>query len=123
MLGEVNATAVTLVPKSSQPETFADFHPISVCNAIYRVIFKIISTRLQHVMPSLISSNQSVFIRDRLIHENSLLCYELVHNYHLSSGPPRMAIKIDLRKAFDFVRWDFLVYLLEKLNFSGEFIL
>lgn len=29
-------------------------------------------------------------------------------NYHLNKGKPRCALKVDLRKAFDTVRWDYL---------------
>lgn len=33
---------------------------------------------------------------------------EIVKNYHKDEGPPRCALKVDIQKACDSVRWGFL---------------
>lgn len=38
----LNATFLTLMPKVDALETFDDFHPISLCNFVYKIISKII---------------------------------------------------------------------------------
>ena len=58
LLTEVNHTFVTLVPKSSNASHLNDFRPISCCNTLYKVISKVLSNRLQHVIGELISPNQ-----------------------------------------------------------------
>lgn len=85
-------------------------------------ISKILSNRLKSILPSLIDQAQATFIQGRNISDNILLAQELFQNYHRSTGPPRCAIKIDLRKAFDTVNWDFLFEILHLYEFPPTFI-
>ena len=39
-----NTTFIALIPKTDQPKNFDDFRSISLCNYIYKIISKIIST-------------------------------------------------------------------------------
>ena len=54
LLKESNETIISLIPKMPNPFKMGDFRPISCCNTIYKCISKIISKRLQMVLPSLI---------------------------------------------------------------------
>ena len=36
------------------------------------------------------------------------VCWPIIGNFHLKKGIPRICIKLDLAKAYDSVRWDFL---------------
>jgi hypothetical protein len=85
LLKEVNSTIISLIPKVPNPTTVSDFRPIACCNVIYKCITKILANRLQIYLGSLVSSNQSAFIKGRSISENILLAQELLRNYH-SSG-------------------------------------
>jgi len=38
MVGILNSTFLTLIPKANKPKTFDDFFPISLCNLCYKVI-------------------------------------------------------------------------------------
>lgn len=73
-------------------------------------------------MPFIIDKAQQAFVRGKKISDNILLGQELLRNYHRSSGPPRCAIKIDLRKPFDTLRWEFLFDILTKFRFPLIFI-
>ena len=50
----VNATLLSLVPKTTDAETMSDFRPIACCNVIYKVISKILATRLKATLPEAI---------------------------------------------------------------------
>lgn len=54
MLKSLNATLISLVPKVTCPRTVADYRPIAYCNTVYKAITKIITARMQRVMPELI---------------------------------------------------------------------
>ena len=73
-------------------------------------------SRLQACFPQIIGPEQSAFITGRNISDAILLTQELMHNYHLESWPARCAIKVDLRKAFDTVRWDFILVALKAIK-------
>lgn len=121
MLGELNITSITLVAKKKSPNTFQDYRPISVCKVLYRFISNILANRLSQVLKEVTNLNQHAFIKGRKIHENIALCHELLHNYHKDKGPPRMAVKIDIHKAYDSLNWEFLIHLLHLMEFPPAF--
>nr|GEV82627.1 hypothetical protein [Tanacetum cinerariifolium] len=59
LLGEINATLISLVPKIP---TLSDFRPIACCNVLYKCISKILTSRIKGVVGNLVGENQSAFI-------------------------------------------------------------
>lgn len=117
-----NATAVTLVPKIPSPNSIKDYRPIACCNTLYKCVTKVLANRIQTVLPSIIGSAQSAFIKGRSIMDNILLMQELVRGYHRDQGPARCAIKLDVMKAYDSVDWDFLFEVMHFMEFPTTFI-
>ena len=64
-----NTTFIALIPKTIYPKSFDDFRPISLCNFIYKIIGKIISTRIKKILGIIISKEQFGFLPGREIHE------------------------------------------------------
>ncbi|KAL0293769.1 UNVERIFIED_CONTAM: Retrovirus-related Pol polyprotein from type-2 retrotransposable element R2DM [Sesamum angustifolium] len=122
LLKQLNATLLTLIPKVRTPHSVAEFRPISCCNVIYKVITKIIVSRIRESLELLISPSQNAFVPGRLISDNVLLAQELFSGYNQCRLPPRCALKVDLRKAYDTVEWDFLIATLRMFGFPALFI-
>ncbi|KAL0423233.1 UNVERIFIED_CONTAM: Retrovirus-related Pol polyprotein from type-2 retrotransposable element R2DM [Sesamum radiatum] len=122
LLKQVNATLLTLIPKVRSPHSADDFRPISCCNVIYKVITKILVCRIREILDLLISPSQNAFVPGRLISDNVLLAQELFSGYNQCRLPPRCALKVDLRKAYDTVEWDFLFATLRMFGFPAVFI-
>ncbi|KAA3481590.1 reverse transcriptase [Gossypium australe] len=76
-----NTTNIVLIPKVSHPITLANFRPISLCTIMYKLVTKTIANRLQDVIGGWIDKAQSAFIPGRLISDNVLLAYELLHTF------------------------------------------
>lgn len=95
---------------------------IACCSMFYKAIAKLLVNRLQSVLADLIGYEQSAFIKDRSIQDNILLAHELVHKYGRSHISPRAMIKVDIRKAYDTVEWDFVLCVLQGMGFPQQFI-
>ena len=50
------------------------------------------------------------------------MAQELFRNYHRKDTPSRCAIKVDIQRVFDTVRWDFLLDLMDILGFPPLFV-
>ena len=53
-----NSTFLTLIPKKLNPSSFDMFHPISMCNASYKILTKLLANRLKLLLGKLISPLQ-----------------------------------------------------------------
>ncbi|KAL0406576.1 UNVERIFIED_CONTAM: hypothetical protein Slati_3971500 [Sesamum latifolium] len=82
LLKQVNATLLTLIPKVAAPSSVGDYRLISCCNVLYKIITKI--------SPPHAASHAK-------------------DCYNRRDFPPRCALKVDLRKAYDTLEWDFVL--------------
>ena len=57
-----NETIISLIPKVDTPEKVTDLRPISLCNVVYKVVSKVLSSRLRDVVPDIITPFQSAFV-------------------------------------------------------------
>ncbi|KAA3489697.1 reverse transcriptase [Gossypium australe] len=80
-LDEINITQLVLIPKTANPINQKNFHPISLCTMIYKIIAKSIANRLQKVLDGCIDDSQSAFVPGKLITNNVLLVYEVLHSF------------------------------------------
>ena len=110
-----NTANLVLIPKKTNASLPSDFRSISCLNTVYKVISKLLASRLKEILPLMISKSQSAFLPGRLLAENVLLATDLVNGYNSQTVSLRGMLKVDLRKAFDSVRWDFILASLRAL--------
>lgn len=120
-----NETHVRLIPKVSGPRKVADYRPIALCNTHYKIIAKLLTRRLQPLLPNLISDHQSAFVKGRSISDNVLITHEILHYLQHSGAKVRcsMAIKTDMSKAYDRIEWEFLQNVLIRFGFHEQWIM
>lgn len=70
----------------------------------------------------MIAPHQSAFVKGRLLIENVLLATELVQQFNQKNVSTRGVLKVDLRKAFDSLYWDFILNVLQAAQFPPVFI-
>ncbi|CAA6673962.1 unnamed protein product [Spirodela intermedia] len=98
---EFFSTFITLIPKVTNPTSFRDFRPISLCNVCYKVVSKIITIRLRTFLDRLISPEQCRFVKGCHIHDNIMLVHELTQSFDQDIRGSNVIIKLDMEKAFD----------------------
>lgn len=111
-------TCLVLIPKIDTPSCFSDFIPISLYNFTNKIIFKILSLRLNPLLHKLVSINQSNFVKERLIIENVLLAQKIIHNISQVNKGGNIIIELDMAKAHDRMSWFFVISVLRKFDFS-----
>jgi mannosylglycoprotein endo-beta-mannosidase len=116
-----NKASIILLPKKEGAENIGDFRPISLIHAVAKIITKILALRLAPFIGNLISPCQSAFIKKHSIHDNFLYVRNLTRWFHRTKTPT-LLLKLDISKAFDSVRWDYLLSLLQHLGFPLRWI-
>jgi hypothetical protein len=93
--GGINATFLTLIPKENKPDSFDEFHPISLCNLCYKIISQIIANQLKPILSGRISTEKIGFLKGRHIQDAIGTTHECLHSikkYKLKA----MVLKLDL---------------------------
>lgn len=115
----LNSANIVLLPKKDGAEEIGDFRPINLIHAIAKIIAKVLSVRLAPFMNNLVSNAQSAFIK-KSIHDNFMYVRNLARRLH-QNKTPSLLFKLDIRKAFDSVRWEYILDLLRRLGFPDRF--
>ncbi|KAL2246930.1 UNVERIFIED_CONTAM: hypothetical protein Sindi_2545300 [Sesamum indicum] len=121
LLKQVNSTILALIPKVHTPMSVNDFRPISCCNVLYKIIAKLLVQKISVLLDKIVSPCQTAFIPGRSIGDNIMLAQELFSRYNQMRLPPRCALKVDIRKAYDTVEWDILLAVLQLFGFPPTF--
>ena len=120
----LNKTTLVLIPKVDNPEVITEFRPINLCSVMYKVTTKIIVNRMTNLMKYVVSPNQVSFIKGRSITDNIIIAQECVHSMNnCKTKAGWMTIKVDLEKAYDKIRWEFVEDSLKDLELPQKIIL
>lgn len=121
---EVNETFITLVPKIKDARCVKDYRPIALCNVIYKLIAKVLATRLSSVLNSVIEDHQGAFLKGRQIYYNIIVAHEILDTLRKKriGKYGSMVLKLDMSKAFDRIEWGFLRSLMLCVEFLELFI-
>lgn len=123
ILREINNTVITLIPKVRCPNGVDDYRPISCCNVIYKVVTKLICNKLRGILPEIVAQNQGGFIAGCFIAHNVMICQDIVRHYNRRNVNPSCMIKLDIKKAYDSIEWDFVEEVLEAYGFPKQFVM
>lgn len=113
---------LTLLPKAGKDiRWLKNWRPLSLLNTDYKILAKLFASRLQKVLPKLISEDQVAYIKDRYIGENVRKIID-IFDFTSNLFNPGIALFLDFEKAFDTVSWSFLIQTLKTFNFGQNFV-
>ena len=112
----INSANIVLLPKKDGADSISDYRPISLIHIIPKIIAKAMARRLSPKMNDLVSHCQSAFIKSRSIHDNFMYVRNTARRLHRARSPT-LLLKLDIAKAFDSMRWDYLLDVLQRRGF------
>ena len=70
---------ISLIPKPNKDLLYlSNWRPISLLNVDYKIATKVISNRIKQVLPSIISFDQTGFMKNRYIGENVRTIFDII---------------------------------------------
>nr|GEY85333.1 RNA-directed DNA polymerase, eukaryota, reverse transcriptase zinc-binding domain protein [Tanacetum cinerariifolium] len=112
-----NASFIALIPEVTDAKYVTGFKPISLIRCIYKVVMKILANRLAMVITDLVSDTQSAFVSNKQILDGPFILNELIA-WCKRKKKQSMIFKVDFAKAYDSVRWDYLLDVLHAFGFG-----
>ena len=116
-----NASFIALIPKVRDSSSLDQFRPISLVGVIYKIITKVLSSRMKIIMPLIIDECQSAFICGRGLLDSVVMANEVLEDVK-RNGKSGVCFMVDFEKAYDSVRWSFLFDMLPRLGFHDKWI-
>ena len=114
---------ITLLPKSGK-DSFSfieNLRPISLLNVEYKIAINAIADKIEQVLPSIISSQQTGFIKGRYIGENVRLLFDILDHIN-ENDLSSLLFFSDFEKAYDSLDHDFMIRCLKHFNFGDSLI-
>lgn len=75
----INYTFICLFPKKNDPKLPSDYRSISLSIVVVKIVTKTIANKINTILPNFISLQQSAFLHNRLIFDNTLFAYQAFH--------------------------------------------
>ncbi len=113
---------LALIPKKGKDVTLLkNWRPLTLLNTHYKILAKILAIRLQKVLYKLISPDQSGYLKGRYIGNNIRNIYDILE-FTKQLQLHGMIVFIDFEKAFDTIKWEFLINCLSAFGFGPYFV-
>ena len=103
-----------LEKKDRDKKLIKNWRPISLLNTDLKIFSKILATKLKSVLPSLIISQQTVYVQNRYIGEAGRLISDILDISDKLSVDGYL-ITVDIEKALDSLDHEFLLVVFKKI--------
>jgi hypothetical protein len=102
-----------------QGQYLKNWRPITLSNTLSKIASGSIASSIKRHQNRLINHDQTDFIPNRYIEENTRLIYDIMH-YTKKENIPDLLLLIDFEKKIDTVSWDFIDKVLIFFNFRSS---
>lgn len=115
------ASISVLLKKDKDPDLCTSYRPISLMNVDTKILVKALACRLEKVLPTIISEEQTGFIKGHQLYYKVRTMLNVIYLKE-TTVTPEVVILIDAEKAFNRVEWNYLFAVSAKFGFGQSFI-
>uniref|UniRef100_A0A3B4F097 Reverse transcriptase domain-containing protein n=1 Tax=Pundamilia nyererei TaxID=303518 RepID=A0A3B4F097_9CICH len=108
-----------LLYKKGDREDINNYRQLTIMDVDYKIFAKIIMSRLEDVLDSIIEKEQTCAIKGRLMWDNLSMLREIIYN---GKDSELCILRLDQRRAFDSVSHSYLWKVMKAYNFPDQFI-
>ena len=111
---------ITCIPKTGKNRnTLKNWRPLTLLNPTYKFFSSIIANKIKITLERIINPDQTGFLSNRFIGENTRLLLDTI-NYCETFNKPGLIVVVDYAKAFDTIEWSFIDFCLELFGFGDN---
>ena len=103
------------------PHYVRNLRPITLLNIDFKLLTKVLASRTQKLITDLITGDQNAFIKKRFIGNNILDLYSIIAAAE-ENDDEALLLLLDIEKAFDTVKWSFIIKVMEAVGFPPSFV-
>ncbi|XP_078503987.1 dapper homolog 2 [Lissotriton helveticus] len=115
------ALIVPLLKPGHDSTDIAAYRPLSMLTTDYKILSRILASRLQQHMPTLIHEDQAGFIPTMNTSTNVRRLVRIMGEADMDS-PTAAILSVDIEKAFDSLEWPYLYAMMGQFGLADDFV-
>ena len=126
--GRMSATqrkgVIVLLPKGgneADTHLLTNYRPISLTCCDYKICASVLAKRLQGVIQSIVSTDQTAYIKGRGIFQNLRLIEGVIYQSDIQNIHGAI-VALDFSRAFDSISKSYMITVLKTFNFQNDFV-
>ena len=120
--GSLTKGVISLLPKGDKPRNkIENYRPITLLDSLYKILSKVIASRINIVLPKIIHNDQNGFVKGRFIGECIRTTADVMQ-IAMNKKITGILLMVDYQKAFDSIAFKHIINSLQFFNFGENCI-
>ena len=113
---------ITCIPKQGKDRNLLkNWRPLTMLNSTYKFFSAILANRLKSTLETVVNPDQTGFIANRFIGDNTRLLYDTINHCEMEEQEG-LLIVLNFAKAFDTIEWSYIYTCMNMFGYGDGFI-
>ena len=117
-----NDGIIILIPKTKHPRITSDYRPITLLNTDYKLLMKVLASRLRNKLGSILNIGQTCGIANKKITHVLMAIRDTIDHYTDYPNEEAALLSLDFEKAFDNISHPYMYKVLQQMGFTDKFV-